>query len=137
MAQAEVHLGPGVRLPVGPNASGKTSLLEAVCVIATTKSSRTAQDEELIRWGPQSTLVEGKVAREKRGPLVAVVRIVRRPDEAGTGTQKTVTLHGVRQRSAREAIGETAVAMLGPDDLGLVKRTPAERRRFINTALGS
>ena len=57
---AQVHLTPceGVNVFVGPNAQGKTNLLEALHLCCTGRSHRTARDEELIRWGADSARVQ-------------------------------------------------------------------------------
>lgn len=133
--QLELELGAGATLLVGPNAAGKTSVLEAVLVLATTRSPRAAQDEELIRWAASATQVEAQAARERRGPVAVALEILRRAADGGTGVDKRLTVDGV-VRGAREVVGQLAVVMFGPDDLGLVKGTPAQRRRFLNMALG-
>ncbi|MDQ2741795.1 MAG: AAA family ATPase, partial [Chloroflexota bacterium] len=46
----DLHLSPGVTILHGPNAAGKTNVLEAIFVLATTKSFRTRTDRELISW---------------------------------------------------------------------------------------
>ncbi len=50
-AALDVAFGPGPHLIWGPNAAGKTSLLEAMVVLARGGSHRTSADVELIRWG--------------------------------------------------------------------------------------
>ena len=41
---------PGINVLIGENAQGKTNLLEAIYLLAFTKSHRTAKDRELIGW---------------------------------------------------------------------------------------
>ncbi len=48
--QVEFQTDRMVNIIVGPNAQGKTNLLESIFVLALTKSHRTNQDKELIRW---------------------------------------------------------------------------------------
>ena len=71
----------------GPNAAGKTSLLEAIVLAAWGRSHRTAADGELVRWGQELARVEARVgepdtevgsARRRRGRPRAD-RVRRRP----------------------------------------------------------
>ena len=51
-----VTFSPGVNVFLGPNAQGKTNLLEAIYVLALARSHRTTSDKELIGWeGKEST----------------------------------------------------------------------------------
>ena len=64
----DVAFAPGPHLIWGPNAAGKTSLLEAMVLLAWGRSHRTTADGELIRWGTDLARVEGRVgARRHRG----------------------------------------------------------------------
>ena len=64
--QFDLQLDSKVNIFVGPNAQGKTNLLEAIYVLALTKSHRTNQDKELIRWNETQTILHGEV-RKKYG----------------------------------------------------------------------
>ena len=59
-AALDVDFGPGVHLVWGPNAAGKTSLLEAIALLGWGRSHRTNADGELIRWGQDLARVEGR-----------------------------------------------------------------------------
>src|SRR5437763_1091272 len=62
----EVAFASGPQLVWGPNAAGKTSLIEAIVLLAWGRSHRTSTDAEMIRWGQPFAHVEGHVrgARE-------------------------------------------------------------------------
>ena len=62
-AALDIELGPGPQLIWGPNAAGKTTLLEAVVLLALGRSHRTTTDSELTRWGADFLRVEGKMGR--------------------------------------------------------------------------
>ena len=64
-----LSLSPGVGLNVlvGPNAQGKTNLLESLYALATTKSHRTSRDSDLIRFGAPAARIAASVAREGAG----------------------------------------------------------------------
>lgn len=62
-ARLEARFGEGVIVLQGANAQGKTNLLEAIYLLATTKSSRTRTDADLITWGPPDPFVPQPYAR--------------------------------------------------------------------------
>src|SRR5689334_12336383 len=57
------EFGPGLNVLWGPNAQGKTNLLEAVYTLANTKSFRTSQMREAIAFGAEEAIVRGEVVR--------------------------------------------------------------------------
>ena len=59
---------PGPQLVHGPNAAGKTSLLEAIVLLAWGRSHRTAAEGELVRWGQDLARVEARVGRPDATP---------------------------------------------------------------------
>ena len=56
--QASITPDSGVTVFTGPNAQGKTNILEALHLCCLGRSHRTARDEELIRWGADSARVQ-------------------------------------------------------------------------------
>ena len=60
----EVTFSPGVNVFLGPNAQGKTNLLEAIYVLALARSHRTTSDKELIGWEGKEAMVSGVVQRQ-------------------------------------------------------------------------
>ena len=133
----ELHLDlqPGLVLFLGPNASGKTSLLEAMHLLATTKSHRAAQDRDLIRWGGTEAVVAGRFARSDGGEVNLRATLSTTGSAAG-GRGKSVAVNGVTRTHLREVVGQANVVLFSPDDLQIVGGAPSERRRFLNTAIG-
>jgi DNA replication and repair protein RecF len=135
----EVELGPGLHILVGANACGKTSLLEAVHLLAVTKSQRTACDRELIAWGQDWGRVAGKLRGEDhRATALRVTLGQKRASSGGEdcNPRKMVEVNGVPRRRLSDIIGQATVVMFGPDDLSLAKGPPGVRRRLLNTAIG-
>src|SRR3954471_18151534 len=60
----DAAFGPGPHLVWGPNAAGKTSLLEAMVLLAWGRSHRTTTDGEIIRWGTDLARIEGTIGRD-------------------------------------------------------------------------
>lgn len=116
-----------VNLFVGPNAQGKTNLLEAIFVLALSKSHRTHQDKELIRWGADRTMLRGELEK-KYGPCAL--------DLTFTNQGKKAKINGLEQKRLSEFIGALNVVMFAPEDLNIVKGSPGIRRRFLNMEIG-
>jgi len=123
--RAAVELPAGVSALVGPNGVGKTNLLEAVGYLATLGSHRVGQDAALIRAGSSSAVIRAAVQRAGRRLLVDVEL---RP---GSGVRGRVNRAPVPR--ARDLLGVVRATVFAPEDLGLVRGDPEERRRFLDT----
>jgi DNA replication and repair protein RecF len=124
---------------VGENAQGKSSLLEAVYVLATTRSPQAGSDRELVHWAalaealPYSRVV-GDVVRATGHETIEVVN-VRQPGEPGEERfAKQVRLNGAVRR-ALDVVGRLNVVLFTPQDIELVRGPPAERRRYMDVLL--
>ena len=95
-ATLEAEFGPGPHLVWGPNAAGKTSLLEAMVLLAWGHSHRTAADGELIRWGTDLARDRG---RRRTGRHRGGDRPLRRP--AAPAGRKRIRVNGVGRRARR------------------------------------
>jgi DNA replication and repair protein RecF len=122
---AAVELPAGVSVLVGPNGVGKTNLLEAIGYLATLGSHRVGQDAALIRAGAASAVIRAAVFRAGRRLLVDVEL---RP---GSGVRGRV--NGAPVPRARDLLGVVRATVFAPEDLGLVRGDPEERRRFLDT----
>lgn len=116
-----------VNVIIGENAQGKTNLMEAIYVLAFTKSHRTAREKELIQWEKEYAKIEGRV--KKRNQSVPLEIII-------SNKGKKAKLNHLEQRRLSDYIGSMNVVMFAPEDLNLVKGTPQIRRRFIDMELG-
>jgi DNA replication and repair protein RecF len=121
---ARFVLHPAVTLVVGANASGKTNLLEALYVLASTKSFR-AKDRDLIRHEQDH------------------YRIVARGDETeyalgvqthGASMEKRVSQDG-NKKTLVGHIGQIQVTLFEPTHLHLVAGPPEERRKYLDFIL--
>src|SRR6185503_8553945 len=70
--EASLELSPGLNVLVGRNAQGKTSLLEAVGLLARGRSFRTEQTETLIRRGAGTLRAQGVAVAEDRRTCLEV-----------------------------------------------------------------
>jgi len=125
----DVEPAPGLNVFVGPNAQGKSNLLEAIAMLATGKSFRAHRESELVRDGCERAEIGGD-ARIRAGTLRLRCTIVRGP----ATTRKTFDVNGAAVGFAR-FLGKARVVTFVPADLQLVAGGPALRRSFLNVAL--
>jgi DNA replication and repair protein RecF len=123
----------------GPNAQGKTNLLEAIYVLATGHSPLTSVDREMIRWqaedeGLPYARVGGEVTSEAESRQVEIVIEKRELAGGGTRTQKAIRIDGVRKRRA-DLAGLLNVVLFVPQDVTLVSGSPSGRRRHLDDVL--
>jgi DNA replication and repair protein RecF len=125
----EAAFGAGPQLVWGPNAAGKTSLIEAIVVLARGASHRTSTDAELVRWGADLALVEARIGglgaiRSETTIDVALVR-------AGTGARKRIRVNGVGRRAGSLA-GALRTVLFAPEEMLLVSGSPSLRRSALD-----
>ena len=127
-AALDASFGPGPHLIAGPNAAGKTSLLEAIVLLAWGRSHRTGTDGEVIRWGEDLARVEGRAGDETIE--VALVRA-----GAGSGARKRIRVNGVPRRAAG-LMGLLRTVVFAPEEMLLVIGSPGLRRAAIDQLAG-
>jgi DNA replication and repair protein RecF len=141
--RADIALDPGTTLFYGPNAAGKTTILEALYFLATTRSPRAGTDREVVRFEAQGDIGVPPFARlvceVKRadGPLRLEVVVQRRQDEDGQLIGASVKTVRVDRRAVRalDLVGNLRVVLFTPADVELVTGPPSERRRYLDITL--
>ncbi len=114
-----VEFGPGFNFIIGPNGRGKTSLLEAACVLLRLQSQRTSSLAPAIRIGERSFSVSGHA----QGHLLQFYYSTLR---------RKLAFDGVEQRDQAEYLRLVRVVSFANQDLALT-RGPAElRRRYVD-----
>lgn len=108
---------------IGPNGSGKTSLIEALLYGEVFRSMRGAADSELVRFG-----ADGFHIRCVAASAIGVGY------DARTKAKK-ITVDGVEPERIADAIGIVRGVVLSPGDVALVSGGPRERRRYLDVML--
>ncbi len=128
----------GMRI-VGANASGKSTLLEAIAMLATTRSIRSTSERELIHWEsgkdlgfPPYARVLGTVSG-RQGELV--IEITLQADEGRPGLIRKQIKMGSRPRRAMDVVGMLRAVLFSPEDVALVAGSPSGRRRYLDMTL--
>ncbi|MBV8490897.1 MAG: DNA replication/repair protein RecF [Candidatus Eremiobacteraeota bacterium] len=127
--ELDLEPAPGLNVFVGPNAQGKSNLLEAIAMLGTGKSFRTTKDADIVRDGLELGVVRGE-ARVRAGVIGLACTIAK----SGRGTRKTYTVNGRGVRYA-SFLGKLRVVTFVPADLHLATGAPSLRRAFLNVAL--
>jgi DNA replication and repair protein RecF len=107
----------------GPNASGKTSLLEAVYVLGRGRSFRTRRLEHLIRHGSERFIVFGEVDAFDRRVAIGV---------EGSAAGIRAKLGGAKAASLAELAPLLPVQIIDPEIHRLIEEGPSRRRRFMD-----
>ncbi len=123
LREAELDFSPGFNLVVGPNASGKTSLLEALGYLGRGKSFRGASTGNLIRHGQQAFLLFGRVDGADRTRSVGV-----RNSRAGL----EVRIDGENAGGSAALAAALPLQIIDPDVHNLVAGGPEQRRRYLD-----
>ena len=142
-ARLDLALDPGITLFYGPNAAGKTSILEALFYLATTRSPRAGADREIVRWDAEGDIGVSPFARlvcdvKRRDGVVRLEVIVqRRADDEGQLTNTSIKTVRVDRKAVRslDLVGNLRVVLFTPADLVLVTGGPSERRRYLDITL--
>ena len=138
-----LELPSGLNVLVGSNASGKTSLLEAVLLLTTTSSPRTNHDYELVRWDCAWGRASGQFVSSQQQALSVAITL-RGQGKAGANEAalpaqlseaKHIEVGGRRCNSAVEVVGQAPTVFFSPDDLQVIKGSPGVRRRLLNMAI--
>jgi DNA replication and repair protein RecF len=128
-AHLDISMEPGVNVFVGANGQGKTNLLEAVAMLALSASPRARREIELVGPVAPASRIEAEVESAGRRIELTIALNV-----DGDRARRTIEVDGARRR-AFDLPGHFRVTLFWPDDLGLIKAGPDQRRRFLNQLL--
>jgi DNA replication and repair protein RecF len=123
LQSAELHPDPHFTLISGPNASGKTSLLEAIYVLGRGRSFRTRRLDHLIRHQAERFVVFGEVDTSTRRVPMGV-----------EGSRKGIRaqIDGDKPSSLAELALFLPVQIIDPEVHHLIEEGPSRRRRFLD-----
>jgi DNA replication and repair protein RecF len=120
--------GAGLNILYGDNGQGKTNWLEAIYVLATTKSFRTQRPQEAVCFDEKLAVVRGRVARSQD--------IHRDLQVAIQNNTKTISVNGKRESVARY-LGQLHTVAFTADELEVVRGAPEARRKFLDRGIVS
>ena len=123
----ELSFSKGANLFYGDNAQGKTNILEAIYFCGTTRSHRTSRDRELIRFDVDEAHLRMEMTKKEIDYRIDM--------HLKKARAKGIAINGVSIRKAQELIGLGHFIFFSPEDLGIIKNGPSERRRFLDMEL--
>ena len=117
----------GTNILYGDNAQGKTNILEAIYVAATTKSHKGSKDKEIVNFNKEEAHIRTYILKE--GVESRVDMHLRKSKSKG------IAIDGTKIKKAADLLGLCNVVFFSPEDLGIIKNGPSERRRFVDMEL--
>jgi DNA replication and repair protein RecF len=118
-----VSWGNGLNIIFGDNGQGKTNWLEAIYLLATTKSFRTQKLQDAVRFSEDLGVVRGRVGRSEEVHRDLQVTL--------QGNTKMISVNGKREAVARYLRQLHTVAFTA-DELEVVRGGPEARRKFLD-----
>ena len=122
-----VHFDSGTNILYGDNAQGKTNILEAVYLSATTKSHKGSKDKDLINFGSEEAHIRTYVMKDGLENRVDM--------HLRKNKSKGIAINGQKIKKAADLLGLLNVVFFSPEDLSIIKNGPSERRRFVDMEL--
>lgn len=115
-----------VNIFIGKNAQGKTSILESIYTLAFTKSCKGFSEDELIKMNKDFFRVRGEL---KTGSYKKRMEISYKKNK------KLLKINDYKITKNSDYISILNIIMFSPDDLDIVKKSPINRRNFLNIEL--
>lgn len=123
----EISFDKGTNILYGDNAQGKTNILEAIYISATTKSHKGSKDKEIINFNKDEAHIRTYLLKNE--DEIRVDMHLRKNKSKG------IAIDGQKIKKAAELLGLLNVVFFSPEDLGIIKNGPSERRRFADMEL--
>lgn len=117
---------------VGPNAQGKSNLLEAIYYLETFRSFRGARTEQLATFGEDSFRVWARLESSKNpeAPATEVAAAYHRASD-----RRKITVDGAEPVRIGDVVGNLGAVIFSPSDIAIVSGGPSQRRRFLDIVL--
>lgn len=122
-----IEFDPHINILYGDNAQGKTNVLEAIYVNGTTKSHRSSKDFEMISFDSDEAHLKSVVSKNDIDYRIDM--------HLKKNRSKGIAINGVSIRKALDLYGIVNMVFFSPEDLGIIKNGPSQRRRFLDMEL--
>lgn len=121
----ELSFNPSKNIIIGQNGMGKTNIVEAIYVLAFTKSFRGSKEEVIIRNNTDLTRVEGTIESNYKNDYKVIIR----------NNSKKVKINNTNIDRLTDYLSNINVVLFTSEDLKLIKDTPNTRRKLITIEL--
>ncbi|OON98317.1 MAG: hypothetical protein ATN32_00080 [Candidatus Epulonipiscium fishelsonii] len=122
----ELNLSQNRNIFIGDNAQGKTNILEAIYICATARSHRTNFVKETIKFGQIQSIINLKLQKKYFNENIEFI---------SNHTNKVVKVNSQPLKKTKELFGCLSLIMFSPEDLEIIKKSPKDRRQYIDLAL--
>ncbi len=119
----DVEFSDTLNVIYGLNGSGKTNLVEAIYMLALTKSFRISKEKVLIKKGKIKTKIRGDVFKKDDLSKYEIEL---------TNEGKKILVNEQMVDKLSNYISRINIVLFSPDDIKLINEAPAERRKFVN-----
>ena len=111
---------------VGDNAQGKTNILEAIVILALTKSHRVGVNPNIIMFNKNKCKISGTIKKD---------RLITKLNVEITNDTKKFTVNNTNIKKIADYISNLNIIIFTPDDIEIIKGSPNVRRNLLNIQL--
>lgn len=124
------QLHPQLTIIVGPNAKGKTNILEAIHTSLNTWGFRESKEDELLRWHTSEGYVE---TIQKKGAISYRFQVSLK--KANPGVTKKLTIQKTKATSNEYLHTQTRCVLFAPQHIDIITGRPELRRTYIDSCI--
>lgn len=129
-SHSQFEFSPYLTIVIGPNARGKTNILESVFFILNGQGFRESKEDELITFGETMAAVTGKFKLEN--DLLNLQIILRHTNSA---VEKIFTINKVKKKSGQYQQETTRSILFSPDQINIITGSPENRRSYFDRVI--
>lgn len=122
-----IQFDKGTNILYGDNAQGKTNILEAIYLSATTKSHKGSKDRDIVNFKEEEAHIRTYVYKDGLENRVDM--------HLRKNKSKGIAINGQKIKKAADLLGMLNVVFFSPEDLSIIKNGPSERRHFMDMEL--
>ena len=123
----DISFSHGINILYGDNAQGKTNVLEAIYMLATTRSHRGNKDKEIIEFGYDEGHIKADIIKNDIGHRIDI--------HLKKSKGKGIAIDMLPIKRSAELFGMINIVIFSPEDMTIIKDSPAVRRRFMDMEL--
>jgi DNA replication and repair protein RecF len=129
LSNIEIEPTDGINIILGPNGSGKTTILEAIYLLHSGKSFRNGNIHDLVKHGERKLIVQGEIAEDSTTDLARRFRVTKQ------GTRTEIQVDSVNVKSASKLSQMFPVLTFDANSFGVIEGGPKLRRSLIDRAV--
>ncbi len=122
----DIRFSDKLNILIGDNAQGKTNILEAIYVLAVTKSYLGVSDKNLIKLGSKVSIVKSVIVKDGMSKNLEVLI---------NDNGKKVKINDKEIRKLSDYVSKFRVILFSPDNIRMIKDGPGVRRKFLNVEI--